>query len=500
MRVNPLFSDFKTIVRPPVIVGSEPYCTTKSLGKRIYRAASVLISGSGNWSFYGVAASFGKKYSSGFGIFLGTSEFISYVIFRIRNFEQMRQQFVESDSQNEIAASARKEETPILSLPSEEEEKYQLLPSDSLKSDSVSPPHFFSHCKEIARKTTAAVLGIALQFPFMILAYKYNGRKWIYPVLTGACEGVFTILSLLTSFKFLQSKFQGKLDPELEKKREWFAKQIDCFLEELPLKYKDPDFVKEIDTIFNSNMTEEECGKALLSLVLKAKGLPEPQKGSWDSLWTPFAKGVGIFITLYLTFVNGAVSYKGVKDWKEDQEALAVLATIVVSLGNLKLLIDLCIGSAANFYEGLRDIMKGQYRIPLACAVSPVAWCLGRIASAFLSCTSFGTTAISASDYVPKGENLVWPSAPISAALLLGGDLNETSDSLILFAKSKTNATIRQFALLHKHLLFFKRKVQNAHPKTLRIFFAQFPGPEESRSGTQDDLTAPLVAKGIQTV
>jgi hypothetical protein len=480
MSVNPLLDYFNNSVAKPLVkTGSEACCATKSLGKRVYQAGSAIISGLGNFPFYGVAASFGNRYSSAFGSLVGGCEASSYFLFRIRNFEDLREKFFGVGSEP-VVPLASEHEPELGQSPRVVGGDQPLLHPGALSSDDVKPKS--SHCcskwKSIAIKTGIAALGLAAQFPFMVLTYYANGQNLVYPALTGVCEASFTILSLLMSFKSGQ---KNTTDPELENKRHLFIRQIDRFLEELPSKYNDPSFVQKIEGIFSASppRTEEERGQALLHLVIEAKGLPELRIGAWDGTFKKIAKGLGLFISLYLTTVNGAVSYKGVKTWKDDQEALAILTTVFVSLANIKFLGKLCMDSAVSYYEGLRNILKKQYRPPLAHAVSPVAFYIGRAISTQVSWLSFGTTGLGARDYIPKvGKALIAP-APISSALILTENLNWTGDEFLLWAMSKCDSKVNKFNYISKGLSKFKEIIANSDPQSLQRFLEGIPNLSE---------------------
>lgn len=498
MSVNRLFDSFKnTVVSPVATKASEACCSTKSLGKKIYNVASTAFSGIGNWPFYGVAASFGNAYSSALGGILGGCEFGSYFAFRIRNFAEIRQKLFGGNSENEEAPAIEGRDSTVLRSVAIDEEKERILPSDSVRpnaSKTTAKP--CANWKAIAMKTGIAALGIVAQFPIMVLAYYGNGENLFYPLVCGACEASFTILSLLLTFQSAKkSKAEAEIDSEIEDKRNLLVGQINRFLQELPSKYKDPIFAQKIDEIFSNHppKSEEQRGKDLLQLVFQAKGLPPLRKGSWDSTLNNLAKGVGFLVSCYLTTVNGAVSYKGVKAWRDDQEALAVLTTIFVSLANVKLMTKLCMDSATSYFEGIRDLIKNQYRPPLAHAVSPIAWYLGRAISTIGSWLSFGTTATAARDYIPKvGTALIGP-APLSSALLLNENLNWSVDDAILWANSKCDSRAKQFTHLNDSFLKFKEKVQDASPETLRQFLDQVPDINESPPKTPSDVRTPLL-------
>lgn len=505
MSLNPLFDSFsRSVVRPLTTGASETCCAAKSLAKRVCQAGSAAFSGAGNWPFYGVAATFGSRYSSTLGNILGACEFTSYFTFRIRNFEEIRQKIFSDDSElaegspeddiENSRSSSTMEETYIPSVVSEEDSKQAILSHSSKNKPKNTLCCSGGKLKDIAFKTGIAALGLIAQFPLMVLVYYANGENLVYPMLSGVCEASFTILSLFLSFESSKKVISPEqLNPELESKRTIIEKQINRFLEELPTKYKDPAFVQRIETIFSNHppKTEEECGRALLDLVFEAQGLPEQRNGSWDGVLSNLSKGIGLLIAGYITTVNGAVTYKGVKAWRSDQEALAILTTVFVSLANIKLLTKLCMDSATGYYEGLRDIFKGQYRPPLACSVSPVAWGLGRMVSNALSWLSFGTTAISARDYIPKVGNALIAPAPLSSALLLNENLNAASDDLLLWGIGKVNPKAERFNHLRVNLSSFRDKIQTAGPQALRKFLSHTLNLHER--SPQVDVRTPLL-------
>ena len=331
--------------------------------------------------------------------------------------------------------------------------------------------HGSSNWKEISTKTAIAALGIIAQFPLMVLVYYGNGENLAYPILSGVCEASFTILSLLLTFQSSQKAIREG-DPELDREKEKIIGQIDQFLKELPTQYKDPEFIRTI----------EEHSDSLWELVQSSERIPTPSKGS--TVLSNGAKAIGLFIACYITTVNGAVSYKGVKAWREDQEVLAILTTIFVSLANIKLLSQLCMDSAVSSYESLRDLANNQYRLPLGHAVSPLAWWIGRVFSNAVALLSFGTTA-TAAGYIPRvGNGLIAP-APFSSALLLNEHLNWTMDDLLLWTHSQCNPIVKKATHLNHSLTKFKEKIQDADSETLRQFL--------SFEQLSTDVTIPLL-------
>lgn len=450
MTANPISSYFNnTVLRNPVQGGGG---CGKSLSRRVFDAASAAFSGIGNWPFYGVAASFGNVYSKGFGSFLGACEFGAYFLFRIRNFEEIRQKFFSKPTPDEIAMV----QPPVGNLGGRAVE---------------------SSCswrwKDAAIKTASASLGLLAQFPIMVLVYYGNDENLAYPIITGVCEGSFTILSLLLSFQSA-SGTEEEIDPELREKLAVFSEQIDRFLEELPVRYEEAGFMEKVERIFEdgSEITEEQRGAELLHLILESRGMPVPNKGAWDPMYEKIAKGLGIFITAYLTAANGAVTFQGVKKWKEDQTALASLTTVLVSAANVKLLWKCCVDSAQSYYEGIRDMARGRFRPSLAFAMSPVSWIASRVASATMAWFSFGTTAVSVRDYIPVVGNALIAPAPVSSAFLLRESLNGGADDGLLWAQSRCSGKARKFAHLHESLSQFKEKIHKAHPVVLREFLA----------------------------
>lgn len=513
MSINPLLDRFNSsVVRPLTNRGAEACCATQSLCKRVYQVGAAAFSGIGNWPFYGVADTFGKRYSSAFGSWLGACEFGSYFTFRLRNFEEIRQKFF-IGSGNEIAEPA-----PIVQDPESlgriheredsadspsaigEDEKGLIHSGRAASSENISKPTCCSKWKDIAIKTGIAALGLIAQFPLMVLVYNGNGQNPVYPAITGLCEASFTILSLWMTLKSSKKPVSDqRLDPELEVNQKILIGQINRFLEELPSKYNDPIFAQKIEDVFSNSppKTEEQRGKAILDLVIEARGLPKLRNGSWDGTFSNLAKGLGLFISLYLTTVNGAVSYQGVKAWKSSQEALAVLTTVFVGLANIKLLNKVCMDSATSYYQGFRDIIMGQYRPPLAHAVSPKAWYVGRAISTVGSWFGFGTTAVGARDYIPKVGNGLMVPAPLSSALLLNENLNWSADDFLLWAKSKCDSKAERFNHINNSLLKFREIVENSKPAALQRFLDQLPNLRTQISPTQADPRTPLLLQGF---
>ena len=435
MNISPLMNFFKkNVVEPLSQKGGDACCSARSIGKRIYDAASTAFSGLGNWPFYGVASSFGNRYSKVLGGVLGGCEFSSYFAFRIRNFQEIFQSFF----------------------------------GPSVVSENGQDVHCSTRLKAIAINTGIAALGIIAQFPLMVLTYYGNNENILYPILSGVCESSFTILSLILSFQALTKSSNN--DPELEKRCDALVAQVDRFLEELPEKYKNPEFIQQLESIGNNGSED-----TLLNLILSAKGLPPIEKGNWDGVWRNIAKGVGVLISCYVTAVNGAVTYQGVKNWQENQEALAISATAFVSLANAYLLTKLCVDSSVNYYEGIRDVLSKQYRPPLAKTVAPVSWVAGRVFANLVSWLSFGTTGTAARDYVPLVGNILMGIAPISSALLLHETLNGTVDDSLLWIHSKCSKRIQMFKSLNQSLLEFKNQIQGVDRKVLSTFMENLP-------------------------
>lgn len=453
--------------------GARKVCSSalRALKGRVFDIGAAAFSGIGNWPFYAVAKSFGDRYSSAFGSFLGGCEFASYFAFRISNFQEIRQKFT-GNLNGDLAA--------VLPLPgpeASEMEDVSLLELDEMHSSVHVPrsPVPTKDWKDIAQKIASAGLGIAAQFPIMVLVYYANGENLFYPLITGTCEASFTILSLLLSCRSAQSS-REEIDAGLAKKRNALIEYIDRFIEELPSRYHDAGFVREMEAIFADDplKSNEQRGRELLDCILRARGLPELDKGRYDEVLKKVATGVGTLIAAYLTTVNGAVSYKGVLAWRSDQEVLAVLATAFVGLANIKLLGKFCIDSARSYYEGLRDVAKGQYRRPLAASIAPRQWLVGRVVSTALSWFSFGTTAVSARDYVPKAGDTLVSLAPVSSALLLNDSLNGSSDKIVLWANSR-DAKVKRFMHLDKTLRAVKEMLQSADSGALERYLRLVP-------------------------
>lgn len=436
-----------SVIGPITRQGEAACCTAKSLRQRAFDIGSAAFSIVGNWPFYGVADSFGKQYSAAFGSLLGASEFATYSLFRMQNFQELVQKFRQNPPQNETVTPA----SPY-----------------GLNAEETEVPTPRCSWKQTAIKASALGLGILAQLPFIVLTYYENDGNLFYPIATGACEGVFTVLSLLMSFQ------STKKDPSAETLREAISTQCDHFLENLPEKYKDPAFTNRLEEIFSldSLLTEDERSTELLKLIQAEKPEPQPPGDKTDKILSITAKVLGALIAGYVTVANGAVTYRGVKSWS-DQEALAVAATTLVSLSNVHLVGKLCIDSAKNYYEGIRDIIKGTYRPPLAHAMSPKLWTIGRVASTALAWFSFGTTAISVRDYIPVAGNALIALAPISSALLLRESLNQGSDQLVLWGSSKHDAAANRFVHLHNGILGLKNRIETATLQELRSFAAE---------------------------
>lgn len=474
-------------------------CTWESTKNRIFYVGSAIFSGMGNWSFYGIAAAFGSRYSPSFGVFLGACEFTSYFLFRIKNFEDIRQQFSQEPLQEEMI-------TPPLPSPSGaatssdptiqfQEEKRPVasssetiaipMPAIAREQEIITPPT--RNWKGVAIKVASAALGMITQIPFIYLSYKENGNL-LYPILTGACEGSFTILSLLMSARALFSS--KKIEPEIERKQKDLIKQINLFLEELPEKYRDFSFKQKINEIFaNPLKPKEQRSRDLLNLIVNAKGSPQPTTGgSCTNVGRKLAICLGFLTACYLMYVNGWVTYRamnalqnGENSAREDTgdtlpKAISIASAVSVGLANAYLLGKLCMDSAKNLYDSLRDLCTRQYRPPLAYSVSPITWSIGRVFSNALSWLSFGTTAISARDYVPViGNALIFP-APLSSSLYLAEGLNEISDRVVL--KINCNSTTKQFYHLHQSLSLFRDRLETSSPQVLNRFFQYLPNFE----------------------
>ena len=443
----------------------------ESLKRSVFNIAAATFSGIGNWSFYGAAYSFGGPYSRAFGSVLGVSEFLSYFTFRLKNFDQIREEFSNDPSAKIEIFLPTPELSSVRSNP--------LAPSDSSVSalergtnenDSATEP---STCNwnDTAQKIALAGLGIAAQFPIMVLVYYGNNGNLVYPLITGVCEGSFTVLSLwmsLRSSKKLATNSES--DSTFEDTRQSLLEQVDRLKEELALKYNDPVFEEQINSIFSPKKTNGDRERELLGLILAAEGYPELDKGRFDHALQKLATGLGLFTAAYLTTVNGMVTYKGVLAWNPEQKALAGVATAVVCIANAEFLGRLCINSAKDYYEGIRDVAKGQYRAPLAGVVSPYKWLAGRVLSTTSSWLSWGTTALGARDYFPAPENKVFIGpAPLSSALLLNGALNETADDVVLWACS-SDQKVKRFAHIQKCLLTFRARLETAEVKPLENY------------------------------
>ncbi len=439
MRAHPLLSSASDIV-PLSTKTSEACCSLKSLSSKIYNVGSIAFSAAGNWPFFGAAATFGNRYSPVLGNLLGSCEFAAYFAFRIRNFQEVKEKLF---SGNKTIA------------PNSDAQNYSAM-EDVLTDDNTKFSHAAGsslHWKSVALKTGIAALGIVAQFPIMYLVYVGNGEQLAYPILSGVCEASFTILSLLMSLPKEQ-----RLEPEQALHLESVKNQIDRFLDKWPEKIRDPAFMQTVNQIFSDDKSDEQRGRELLELVLKAEVGSLSPKTTCDRVGGNLAKAIGYLIASYLTVVNGAVSYRGVLAWKPDQVILATLTTITVSLANIQLLTSLCANSAKNYYEGARDYLTGQFRPPLAHSVSPACWYVGRILSNIVSWLSFGTTALGALNYFPAGDIVCWP-APLSSALLLNDNLVMASDDTLLWIKSQCNSDISRIAHIHRALQKFRSNI-----------------------------------------
>ena len=117
--------------------------------------------------------------------------------------------------------------------------------------------------------------------------------------------------------------------------------------------------------------------------------------------------------------------------------------------------------SATSSYEGARDLIKHQYRPPLAHAVAPAAWWVGRTLSNAVSWLSFGTTATAATE-IPKAGHILLAAAPVSSALLLNQDLNNMVDGALLQLLSRRDPKAKRFAQLQHRLMQLKTEPTDA--------------------------------------
>lgn len=441
MSLNPLLrSDTSLPIQPLYMRDSDRFCSLRDFSSKVYNITAVAFSLAGNWPFFGAAASFGKKYSPFFGSLLGGCEFAAYFAFRVRNFLDVKGKLFSDNRPFSFSARAA-DEGPF---------------GDSSGSAGISGIKSSWDCKAAAIKIGIAGLGLISQFPIMYLVYVGNGENLDYSILSGVCEASFTILSLFMSLpKKRLIEHQAKAS-ELEE----IKKKIALFLEELPSKKNDLEFIQKINDIFSGDMLDEQKGQALLHIILNTAGENRAvPKNNCDRVSGKIAEAIGYLISGYLTVVNGAVSYKGILVWKSDQVPLAIFAAVVVSLANIKLLTSLCVDSAKNYYEGMRDIATGRYRPPLAYSFSPCAWYVGRIISNGLSWLSFGTSALGARDYLPAGDVMAW-AAPISSALLLNDTLGSSWDAVVLWMKSNIDPEVKKIARVYTAVLKFKEKIE----------------------------------------
>lgn len=355
----------------------------------LFQAGAAAFSAAGNWPFFGVAREFGNRYSKAAGMILGIAEFGSYWVFRMKNFEEIRQSMAGISGQ------------------------------------------WGQSWQQTALHVGIAALGLVSQFPLMVLVYYGNGENWAYPALSGICEASFTVLSLLLTLHAREPNAAEGLA------------LVDQALQDLST-YPIENYEALVEVVQN---------RQIEGISRSDQGLVRSDMGK------QMASMIGLMVALYLTTVNGTVSYQGVKAIDSRLESVAIAATVLVSAANIALLAKCCMDSAVNYYEGGRDLIRGRYASPIAKQIAPKSWWTARAAAATFAWLAFGTTA-TAAGYLPKVGSSFTAIAPLSAALLLNAQLNEVADACVLWTH-RGKEEVKQFQSLRKALLEWKEELQN---------------------------------------
>lgn len=426
---NTLLTYFGRTVTEPLAPDAQNGCKSNLKG-RVFTTASAMLSAVGNYSFYGVANSFGQTYNPYLGPLLGAAEATSYFLFRILNFQDIGNHFTSRLSSTKEGIVSKEGATG----------------------------------KDLLKNLAITVLGLTTQYPLMLLVYNANGKSLWSPIATGACEAAFTILSLLK----MSASSTNTGSEHIEQFRNQITQNITQFLDSLPSRFANEADRQQITDILQQPLANQPL--ALLHLIRQSQqGADAPS----SSALTNAAKAIGLLMAGYLTYVNGAVTYDGMDNWL-GIAPLSFLGAAVVSGANLYLLAAYCMIAAKDLTTGLRDLATGKYTPPLEGVLSPKIWRMGRIAATALAALSFGTTALSAKNYTPSEEAstiLTW-AAPLSAILLLNSSLQKVSDRLVprLDPTCLQHPHANTFIHLKNSLEEFRKTIQEATPEALSHF------------------------------
>lgn len=476
MGINPLFSTFThTVIEPMTQDSPRKRCSMSSCTKRVFDVGAAAFAGLSNWPFYRG----NNTITSSFGTFLKVCEGSSRFLFSLSNFETVYRKFSEEPPKQVI------KEIPLRELGDVE---------DPQEEDAMTPR---SSCctKQTAWKVAVASLALGAQIPFVLNAYYTEQGSWVFPLASGVCDAAFTIASLWKSRRAAPIPVTDDLRNDagkIEQRKQEFLEQIDLFLEQLPINYRNDVFIGKLrsclfnDPAFADGWRSEE----LLKLILSVQKETQVPFGSTNVTAGNVALGIGALIALYLTTARGALAYQGIVEWNRDLDVLAGFSAAIVSLANVRFLTKICMSSALSYYQTAREITTHRYTAPLAYAVSPCLWTAGRVVTTTLAWFSFGTTFSCMRDHIPKAGEVLSGFAPIASGILLHSTLNRVFDTFVLWQKSKCKHSARSAAHVQSALQRFKKQFENASLEDIRTFLNELPKPTDSILATPGDRSS----------
>lgn len=344
-------------------------------------------------------------------------------------------------------------------------------------------------CTQLKR-VGAVLAGIAAQAPIMYLAYEYNGRNLLYPIIVGCAESAPSILSSLWS---VEGAGCAARDHELELFREALIQRVEQFRSELPrwargmrvagdsceerfrraIGWIPKEFVDGEDA-FIAGVMDRARGpdKAIAMLDLATASAPVRRERSTADRSLEWAVGgFGAILGLYTLTLYGRVSYGGVREWGGD-EVLAGAAAGVTVAANALITGKFTVDAAQNFYRGIRDVVRGEGDFPLAQALSPRAWVLLRCAALAMAWGAFGPTGyVSREDFPSPVRDVFVSFAPFAAAFLILAILPQIFDEGIRsYYLHRGSQRERAYVQLDRGLSRFSSVLARANPEKVRAF------------------------------
>lgn len=447
------------MIAPMTRQGDRKCCSMSSCFKRVFDVGTAAFSALASWPFYTSS----KPGSSQTEKFLQVCEGGARFLFSLNNFQTAYRKF--SDK-------------PPLPVKSVALKDFRQVDTEEASSGQAS--------KSSCNRRTGCKVGIAAaafiaQTPLVLYSYyKSATGSWIYPLAGGICDAALTIVSLWKERKTIPlDTFQDLREDSksTEKRKQEFLNQIDEFLARLPQHYRCSSFQKNLEKCFSKDVKSSNHKRAdeLLKLILSEEREKIVGRSCSPRIFNAAAIGLGGVIAFYLALSYGAVAYAGIKEWKEDQEALAIASGLLNSLANLRILGKICITSATSYYQTASDLLRCRYRRPLAYSVAPYLWTAGRVSILALSWLSFHSISAIMQEHVPDIGNTLSYFAPIASGILLHSALNRVFDASILWIKSCCNPAAKACAHIEEGLAKFRKKFEMAPLEDVEEFLKDLP-------------------------